>query len=93
MIDLLVGPVSSLLDKFIPDADERNPLHMKSQRCRSDMPMRLIRRSWLLIKRKLHTKAYSFRAGVQHLVGVLSQELQAITSSFPLLILVLLYLE
>ena len=26
MIDLLVGPVSSLLDKFIPDADERNRL-------------------------------------------------------------------
>jgi hypothetical protein len=26
MIDLLVGPVSALLDKFIPDADERNRL-------------------------------------------------------------------
>ncbi len=26
MIELLIGPVSSLLDKFIPDADERNRL-------------------------------------------------------------------
>lgn len=26
MIDLLIGPVSSLLDKFIPDADERHRL-------------------------------------------------------------------
>lgn len=26
MMDLLIGPISSLLDKFIPDADERNRL-------------------------------------------------------------------
>jgi hypothetical protein len=26
MLDLLVGPVTGLLDKFIPDADERNRL-------------------------------------------------------------------
>jgi len=26
MLELLVGPVTSLLDKFIPDADERNKL-------------------------------------------------------------------
>jgi hypothetical protein len=26
VIELLIGPVSSLLDKFIPDADERNRL-------------------------------------------------------------------
>lgn len=26
MLDLLIGPVTSLLDKFIPDADERNRL-------------------------------------------------------------------
>lgn len=26
MLELLVGPVTSLLDKFIPDADERNRL-------------------------------------------------------------------
>ena len=26
MLDLLVGPISSLLDKFIPDADERQRL-------------------------------------------------------------------
>ena len=26
MLELLIGPVTSLLDKFIPDADERNKL-------------------------------------------------------------------
>ena len=26
MLELLIGPVTSLLDKFIPDSDERNRL-------------------------------------------------------------------
>ena len=38
MLQALIGPVTGLLDKFIPDADEKASLaHVKLQRCQSAM--------------------------------------------------------